>query len=149
MSCLVWNYRGLGNPRKVPALKKKIHAKGPKFVFLCETKLLVSELRRVAHKLGFDSCFGVNCDLSGGGRRGGLGLLWNVESMVVLNSFSSNHIDVNVGEVDVWRFTGIYGFPEDTLKWKMWRLMERLAVGCGLPWLCVGDFNEILHDREK
>ncbi|KAL8517456.1 hypothetical protein ACS0TY_015628 [Phlomoides rotata] len=44
---------------------------------------------------------------------GGLGFLWKVDCQVMLKSFSFNHIDVEIGEVDVWRLTGIYGFPED------------------------------------
>ncbi|KAL8465405.1 hypothetical protein ACS0TY_034784 [Phlomoides rotata] len=82
MSCLFWNCRGLGNPRKVPALKK-------------------------------------------------------------------NHIDVENGEVDIWRITSVYGFPEDCNKWKTWKLLERLVLGCSILWLCVDDFNEILSDHEK
>lgn len=34
---------------------------------LCETKLFAAELRRVASRFGFDCCFGVDCDVSGGG----------------------------------------------------------------------------------
>lgn len=44
---------------------------------------------------------------------------------------------------------GIYGNPEKGQKWRTWRLMERLADGCSVQWLCVGDFNEILADNEK
>ncbi|KAL8535200.1 hypothetical protein ACS0TY_010997 [Phlomoides rotata] len=149
MSCLAWNCRGFGNPQKVLALKKEINSKGPKFVFLSETRLLVGELRCVAYKLGFNFCLGVDCVLSGRGRCGGLGLLWSVDCEVVLRSFSSNHIDVRVGEVDVWRLMGIYGHPEYNNKWCTWRLLEQLATGCSLLWLCVGDFNEILEDSEK
>lgn len=148
MSCLVWNCLGLGIPQKVPVLKKEILSKGPVLV-LCKTKLLVEEMRRLARILGFDCCFGVDCDVSGGGRKGGLGLLWKAEDTMVLHSFSPNHIDVRVGEVDRWRFTWCYGFPEEGHKWKSWRLLERLAEGCDLPWLCAGDFNEILRDHEK
>lgn len=57
MSCLSWNCRGLGNPRKVPVLKKEILSKGPTFVFLCETKVFVRELGRLVRKLGFE-CLG-------------------------------------------------------------------------------------------
>lgn len=44
-------------------------------MFLCQTKLFVGELRRVASRLEFNCCLGVDCDVSGGGRRGGLGFL--------------------------------------------------------------------------
>lgn len=88
MSCLAWNCRGLGNRRKVPALKKEISSKGPEFIFLCETKLFRRELKGVARKLGFEYCFGVDCGRSiGGGRSGGLGFLWGRNSDVEVSSF--------------------------------------------------------------
>lgn len=149
MSCIAWNCRGLRNPRKVPVLKNEIISKGPKFVFLCETKLFVRELAGVARKLGFDFWVGVDCDSSGGVRSGGLGLFWNMDCPVNLYSYSHNHIDVCIGDVNSWRFTGIYGHPEDEFKWKTWSLLRRLATSHHLPWLCVGDFNEILTDTEK
>ncbi|KAL8539523.1 hypothetical protein ACS0TY_001218 [Phlomoides rotata] len=126
-----------------------VETAGPKFVFLCETKLFIHVLRRVASRLGFDFCVDVDCVMSGGGRSGGLVFLWNVDCQVMLKSYSFNHNDVEVGEVDIWRFTGIYGFPEDAQKWKTWRLLGRLALGCSIPWLCVGDYNEIMFDSEK
>lgn len=50
----------------------------------------------MASKLDFDCCFGADCDVSRGVRRGGLGFLWRAESMVVLRSFLSNHIDMMI-----------------------------------------------------
>lgn len=107
---------GAWDPPEGSDAEKEIHSKGPKFVFLCEIKLLVAEMRHVASILDFDCCLDVDCDVSGGGCRGGLGLLWEADSMGVLRSFSPNHIDVMVGEVDRWTFTGFYGFPEEVQK---------------------------------
>lgn len=44
---------------------------------------------------------------------------------------------------------GSYIFTEEGQKWMTWKILERLAVGCDLPWLCAGDLNEIMHDQEK
>lgn len=143
MSCLAWN------PQKVPVFNKEVHSKGPNFIFLSETKLLSRELGSVARALGFSCCLGVDCDLSNGGRQGGLAILWKEDIPVAVRSYSSNHIDVRIGEDDGWRFTGIYGFPEDNQKWRTWRLLERLATENSMSWLCVGDYNEILSDAEK
>lgn len=48
-----------------------------------------------------------------------------------------------------WRFTGIYGEPE--IKNKTWELLEWLKEDDeeNKPWLCAGDFNEILFQHEK
>ncbi|KAL8479510.1 hypothetical protein ACS0TY_026419 [Phlomoides rotata] len=149
MSCLGWNCRGLGNPRKVPALKKEILSKGPGFVFLCEIKLLRVELEGVSRKLGFDYYFGVDCEVSRLGRRGGVAILWRAEWNLTVLSYSHNHIDVEVGIGVPWRFTGIYGHLEEGMKWKTWKLLQDLSQKSSLPWLYLGDFNEIIMDREK
>lgn len=52
---------------------------------------------------------------------------------------------------DKWRFTGIYGEAQAELKYKTWELLRSLhsEVTGSIPWLCVGDFNEILFHHEK
>lgn len=47
------------------------------------------------------------------------------------------------------RCTAIYGHPEMGQKKHMWTLQRRLAGVSNTPWLCIGDFNEILHPSEK
>lgn len=69
-----------------------------------------------------------------------------------LLSFSNNHIDLKLKEVienKLWRFIGFYGYSEENKKTLSWNLMSLLKTHNNLPWLCVGDFNEILLDTEK
>ena len=84
-------------------------------------------------------------------RAGGLALLWKNMIQIDVDSSSLNHIDVivNKGQVDSWRFTGIYGLPEASPKSETWNLICNLHRKYTLPWLCVGDFNEILLSHEK
>ncbi|KAL8457055.1 hypothetical protein ACS0TY_035044 [Phlomoides rotata] len=114
-----------------------------------DTKLCVHEFEGVSRKLGFNCCFGVDCDRSGNGRSGGLGLLWKSDLEVTIQSFSLHHIDALVGGDFDWRLTGIYGHPEDCQKWHTWALLDRLGVGFSGRWLCMGDFNEIMFGYEK
>lgn len=87
----------------------------------------------------------------GRGRRGGLALLWKKEWDVTVVSFSLNHIDVIISFQggSEWRFTGIYGYPEDENKAKTCVLLNSLANVNRLPWLCGGDFNLMLWSSEK
>jgi ribonuclease HI len=48
-----------------------------------------------------------------------------------------------------WRLTGIYGEPKSEEKQKTWRLLRILNNLYSKPWLCLGDFNEILFGCEK
>ncbi|MDO7987362.1 reverse transcriptase domain-containing protein, partial [Sweet potato little leaf phytoplasma] len=70
--------------------------------------------------------------------------------MVKIESFSDNHIDSSVNWQDKqWRFTGIYGFPEQSQKHMTWSLIRKLHAHNNKPWLIGGDINEILDDSEK
>ena len=44
MSTMAWNCRGLGNRRTVRAFEKVMSSEDPSFIFLMETKLVISEM---------------------------------------------------------------------------------------------------------
>jgi len=48
-----------------------------------------------------------------------------------------------------WKFTGFYGHPESGRQTKSWALLKHLKNHQPVPWLCGGDFNEILEQSEK
>ena len=48
-----------------------------------------------------------------------------------------------------WRFTGFYGSPTTASKAGAWDLLRVLRGHHTLPWLCGGDFNELLQGEEK
>jgi hypothetical protein len=100
-------------------------------------------------RLGYPNTFGVNCV----GLGGGLALLWSNDVVVDLKSYSKNHIDVWVMEQGCstrqWRFTGFYGDPSRSRRKESWRLLRFLRNASNLPWICGGDFNEVLHDHEQ
>jgi hypothetical protein len=62
-----------------------------------------------------------------------------------------NYIDVIVQESPekIWRLTGIYGEPRWEDKYKTWDRMRELHAQNNLPWVTIGDFNEILYSHEK
>ncbi|KAF4347816.1 hypothetical protein G4B88_012929 [Cannabis sativa] len=82
---------------------------------------------------------------------GGLLLLWNDDWEVSVKSFTSGHIDalVKCPGRELWRFTGFYGNPKASCRSESWRLLCRLKDLFDLPWICGGDFNEILSINEK
>ena len=64
---------------------------------------------------------------------------------------SKNHIDciIGKGREGIWRFTGFYGEPNAQKRHESQDLLRQLNSQNSLPWLCLGDFNEILREEEK
>ncbi|KAL8507009.1 hypothetical protein ACS0TY_017768 [Phlomoides rotata] len=151
MILLSWNCRGLGNQATVRALKKLLHEKNPGIVFLMETKLKYAQMNRLnSGSLKFAGCLPVDCE--GKDRKGGLCLLWKEEYDVRIQSFSTNHISADIfgsDNIRSWSCSGIYGWPYRNLRHQTFQLMHRIAPSTDTPWLCLGDFNEILWSWEK
>ncbi|KAL5546642.1 hypothetical protein UlMin_006329 [Ulmus minor] len=147
MSILSWNVCGLGNPRALTFLRNLIRSTSPRMAFLCETRLTNSNSDRIRRLLSFNNCFPVNRHGTGGG----LMLLWQNEWDVSIQSYSSSHIDATIISPDnfTWRLTCFYGNPHRELRKFSWELLHRLSSLSNLPWLVVGDFNEIACDEEK
>ncbi|KAM1988163.1 hypothetical protein ACFX15_035332 [Malus domestica] len=98
--------------------------------------------------LGFQN----SVTMASNGRLGGLCLLWREEVELVVRSSFPNHIDAEcrVGRASAWwRFTGFYGYPNIAEHHLSWTLLAMLSQQCSLPWLCVGDFNEVLSALEQ
>jgi hypothetical protein len=58
-------------------------------------------------------------------------------------------VDVGVGQENVWRFTDLYGEPRWQDKHLTWQYLRDLYAVADMPWLVMGDLNEILHLFEK
>ncbi|KAL5541281.1 hypothetical protein UlMin_042503 [Ulmus minor] len=147
MNILVWNVRGLGNTRTFQILHDHVQQFCPSLVFLSETLCSKSYLEQIRVKLNFSGLVTWEKE----GRSGGLCLLWTDSVDVRLLSGSKGHIDAIISSPDnsKWRFTGMYGNPDTTLRIQFWDLLKRLGDSHSLPWLCGGDLNEILFDHEK
>ncbi|KAL0457799.1 UNVERIFIED_CONTAM: hypothetical protein Slati_0407100 [Sesamum latifolium] len=86
------------------------------------------------------------------GKGGGLMLLWRKDINLVVHSFSHSHIDAGISNeegTNGWRFTGLYGHPKAAKRTETWSLLWKLRDFSSRPWLCAGDFNEILSMDEK
>ncbi|XP_042950048.1 uncharacterized protein LOC122282159 [Carya illinoinensis] len=145
---LSWNCRGLGNPRTVRELNLLVRSKYPDFIFLMETKCGRKRVEEVRNNLHFDSSFVVGSR----GLSGGLAFLWNSSVDFSLENFSHNHISMVLteeGSPQQILVTGFYGFPETSRRGESWSLLRLIKPREDKSWLCLGDFNEILHHHEK
>lgn len=116
-------------------------------MFIAETWADKARLKDIKRKLEFDHVFVVPRI----NRGGGLALFWKNSMDVIVETFFKNHIDsiINKGKEDAWRFTGFYGELITHLRHESWSKLCQLNSCFNLPWLCVGDFNEIMKSNEK
>ncbi|XP_059436723.1 uncharacterized protein LOC132169761 [Corylus avellana] len=148
MSILSWNCRGLGNSRTVSELRRLVNDKKPTIVFLMETKLRADHLERVRIRLGYDYLFAVDWV----GRSGGLALMWVADIGIEIQNYSRRHISAKVCPSSIeplWKFTRFYGHPDLSKRGESWSLLRYIARMEPGPWVCIGDFNEIISLDEK
>ncbi|XP_042939401.1 uncharacterized protein LOC122274426 [Carya illinoinensis] len=145
MSCLSWNYRGLGNPLTVQDLHQLVQSKFPSFVFFMETKCRRNSIEKLKRQLQFANSFVIDCK----GLSGGLAFLWSEDVEAKVLSYTQHHISLLIqGEVGSreWVLTGFYGNP-DTARER--RALKALKPALDKGWVCIGDFNEVLSLRDK
>ncbi|XP_074290614.1 uncharacterized protein LOC141617329 [Silene latifolia] len=83
------------------------------------------------------------------GRSGGLAFLWRREVACSFISASVHYMDFKISsQAGVWRVTGFYGWPGVSERHLSWELLRVLARQTDLPWVCLGDYNEILFATE-
>jgi exonuclease III len=155
MKFLSWNCRGLGNPKTVRALKKLINNHQPDLVFIMETKLTESQYQFLNNYRDVYSTHTINCSINGGGRAGGLALIWNhcILNMNNINydlNYTDMLISTTINNMQSWRATRIYGFPQAQNKHLTCQLINDLSCINKCPgWLSFGDFNLALTNDEK
>ncbi|KAL9675160.1 hypothetical protein QQ045_003361 [Rhodiola kirilowii] len=125
-------------------MKELISSNRPQILGLIKTKLTSSKWDQLKFNLGYSCCIAVGSR----GRSGGVALLWNETQTVSLKSYSSYHIDVVVDSESQFRLTLFYGNPRAHCRDSSWELIRRLAAGCDLPWVVMGDFNEVCFSWE-
>ena len=99
-------------------------------------------------KLGFDYLFCVDCM----GRSWSLILMWKEDFNVTIQNYSRRHINAIIashGTSLEWKFTEFYGHPNTVKRKESWDLLRHLNTFQPTPWLCIGDFNEIMNLSEK
>ena len=124
-----------------------VRKKDPLVLFLSETKLEDKRLEMLRCKWNFAGKFVV----LGRGRSGGLAMFWCQGVVVSISSYSHHHIDafIEPNTINAWRCTSFYGSPTVEGKMAAWDILRVLKNHNPLPWLCTGDFNELVSRDEK
>jgi len=155
MRIISWNCQGEGNPERVRAFKRLLRTHKLDIAFIMETKKLKSKSSNLCNISYLTNNLFVDCTTSGGGKAGGLGLLWNPDYVnIEIKDHDFNYIDFLVTDSKPnsipWRVTGIYGYPKHNNKYQTCSLITDLASSnYNKNWLLFGDFNINLYNSEK
>ena len=79
-------------------------------------------------------------------------MLWKPESKVEIKGLSSWCIDLYIDydkAEEKWRLMGFYSHPNTSKREETWSILKSFGQNNQLPWLCIGDFNEITSGIEK
>ena len=147
MSALCWNCRGAGKPAAARELREFARKFASTLLCIVETQIEGSRVEALASSIGFDNAYAVDSQ----GRSGGIGLFWNNEIKVEILGYSVYHLDVSVEEQgeDMSRLTCVYGEAQTHLRHQTWTILKNISTISSLPWLCLGDFNEVLRPEEQ
>ena len=85
------------------------------------------------------------------GRGGGLALFRKSSINLTVVGLCKYYIDavVDKGSENEWRLTGFYGKLETERRTEAWEKLKYLHSLSDIPWLCFGDFSEIIRQDEK
>lgn len=119
-------------------------------LFILETKISSRRIERLKVAFDFPSCFAVEPVSTAGG----LAMFWSDFVNVSLVSWSKGHIDVSfswsINQIPIFcYFTTFNGNQDVHLRPKSWKLLSRIGFARTEPWICCGDFIEILFQWEK
>ena len=118
----------------------------PNILCIVETQIDKVRVESLATSIGFDKGYAV----SSVGRSRGIGLFWNNTINIDIAGYSDYHLDCEVCDpgFDPWRLSLVYGEAQTHLRHQTWDTMRNIASLSTLPWLCIGDFNEVLYSHE-
>uniref|UniRef100_A0A2N9GC57 CCHC-type domain-containing protein n=1 Tax=Fagus sylvatica TaxID=28930 RepID=A0A2N9GC57_FAGSY len=123
VNTLTWNCRGVLNPCFRKALLDTLHINNPEILILTETRL-------------------------GGDRAAELARSFPFDGFLCTNTIRFARVKVR-GFHSLWLISAIYGSPRRSECRILWENLKIIAGLNNLPWVMLGDFNDILLCEEK
>ncbi|XP_074320432.1 uncharacterized protein LOC141657179 [Silene latifolia] len=149
MNILYWNCRGIARPSFRTHLSYLINAHNPTIVILSETRVRSPNSLAIVRRLPFDSFeildpVGFTC---------GIIILWNAgKTTVSLLNKTDQLINVVVQVPNIsflFFLSAVYASPKFRLRKILWSDLINIAASHDLPWVCLGDFNEVTCSTDK
>lgn len=125
-----------------------IRTHSPAIMIITETKVCGDRAKRIADKLPFDGAIFANSF----GLSGGLWVLWD-SNQVEISELSSTeqeiHVVVSTTANAPWLLSAVYASPRLAERRLLWYNLAVVAGLHSMPWVIVGDFNEVLMGDDK
>lgn len=150
MKCLFCNIRGVGRSIFVSSTKILIKMHSIDVCVFFEPRTSGEKAIAIARKLGFIDYLLEEAR----GFFGGIWICWNNNDMsieIVASTSQTVTAIVNLNNT-IWALTAVYGSSNPGARKELWSIIDKLVVyieNYKLPWVLVGDFNEILCLFEK
>ena len=149
MNIIFWNCRGALNPRFHSVLSDLLDRHSPEIVVVTETRVGGERAKTITDRLPFDGA--LHADTIG--YSGGIWVLWKsdvVEVTQLAKTEQEIHVTVKVLDSNLtWILSSIYASPRLAERKLLWNNLTSIASMHQLPWLMVGDFNELLSCNDK
>jgi hypothetical protein len=147
-SVLAWNVRGFANMKSWNHMHDVVSKYKPNVIFLFETHTLFSSAEQFWNREGYEKIEIQEAH----GYSGGIWAIQRRDSGFSFTVVDKMHQCVNFVITkgnDKWLCSGVYASPIFTVRAALWNHLDKLAKDVSLPWLVIGDFNDILLPIEQ
>ncbi|KAJ4835507.1 hypothetical protein Tsubulata_051100 [Turnera subulata] len=144
---LAWNCQGAGKKHFVRTFKELCFEAKPEVAVIVEPRVSGRRADTIIRKLNFSNSHRVEAR----GFAGGIWILWkdvNVDVSVIFNHTQFIHTRITCSGFS-FLFTAVYGSPQESWRYFLWKNLENLGQDITEPWLLGGDFNAILSGAER
>ena len=149
MNILLWNCRVALNVDFKMKVFEMMVSHHPTIMVINKIKVGGDRAARIIEDLPFDGFFATDTI----GYAGGLWLLWKTEEVEVFILSSTEqeiHATVKVHCSNIsWFISPVYASPRLNERRILWSNFTKVAQLYQLPWLLLGDFNEVLSGKDK
>lgn len=148
MKLLSWNCRGAGSSDTIRYIVRMVQDYKPNILFLMETRVPSVQAHRLLRKTHYSHIAAVEAR----GFAGGLWCLWDTADIKIrVLSHTAQVLNIAILERDTPSslISLIYASPQGSMREKFYHYVEDMASYVNLPWLLVGDFNQVIRQEDK
>lgn len=145
---IAWNCRGAGSRIALRHLILLVRTQNPDILILEETRVSSRYIDQITAQTRFTASIVSEAY----GFSGGIWILWDKDQVDLdLIELDEQIISVVVCSPHQrpWLLSAIYASPNPLFRQDLWDYLRDMGYVVNIPWLLLGDFNQVLHHCEK